>query len=97
MDANLYKFYLSDLRTLLNKHDPVHLIDAGAPESEYDLERSPTAARLAKCNSVEEVLGMVHGVFCEMFDESTAGEKTNYDALAEDLWQLKIKYFSRME
>jgi len=92
MDKKIYKQYLDDIRQLINKHDPIALMNMDCPEDEYDPETESIAPKLKKCTTKDEVHEMVHLEFVEWFDES-AGEKETYLLLAEDLWVLKKCYF----
>jgi len=89
-----YKLYLADLRRVLNRHDPIGLIGLGAPENEYDPERSVIASRLRFCKTPDEVPDMVHGVFEEWFGRTTAGARKKYAQLADELWKIKSEHFS---
>lgn len=92
MDKQTDKQYLSDLREVLNQHDPIRLIAIGAPEDEYDLERGVIAAKLAHCGNTDEVHTMVYEVFCEYFDAATAGSRDAYRPLAEHLMDIATKW-----
>lgn len=91
MDKRSYKRYLADLREVLNHHDPIRLLAVGAPEDEYDLERSVIGAKLVHCCSVDDVQTMVYDVFCEYFGADTAGARDSYVPLAEHLWNTVAK------
>ena len=78
---------LLPLHQLLNKHDPMKLIAVGAPEDEYDQELFDIARRLHDCSSADDMVGMVHAVFCSWFD-AVAGPREAYRSLGQDIWAL---------
>jgi hypothetical protein len=90
-----YEEHVAALRAILNRHDPVGLIGLGCPEHEYDPERGTIAPKLMRCRSFDEVLDVVYAEFCAWFGGS-AGPKSRYAKLAEDLWQLRNRYNERL-
>jgi len=92
MDNLQHRVYLSELRELLNKHDPIRLIRIGAPEDEYDSERSVLAGRLLNCETVEDAIAATHQVFCELFDGQIAGPKESYRDLATHLFYIAQRW-----
>lgn len=77
------------IRELVNKYDPIHLIDMGCPEDEYDGEVKRIIKGFKKTSNPEQLRNLLHGIFVEMFDERLAGPKENYQLLAADLFKLK--------
>ena len=57
------------IRDVVNRYDPMGLLDI-CPEDEYDPEIELMIARVEKGMTVEELAGIVHAVFLEMFEES---------------------------
>lgn len=57
------------LRDIVNRYDPLGLLDI-CPEDEYDPEIELIYAHMKKDMTVEEMAGMIHAVFLEMFEES---------------------------
>ena len=96
MNNAIYKQYMIELREALNEHDPIGLIKIGAPEEEYDYERSLISGPLLRCSTPEEALDLVHKVFCDCFDPETAGPRELYRPLAADLWPLRVLCRSTM-
>jgi len=92
MDNLQHRVYLTELREALNRHDPIQLIDKGAPEHEYDSERSVLAARLLHSHTAEEALAVVHDVFCEWFDPQIAGPRETYRDLADELFTIAQRW-----
>lgn len=80
--------YLDALREAINRHDPQGLIEPGFNEDEYDAERDDLADALPHCLSEEGALMLVHSVFLHGFG-SDAGDRSRYEALAEDLWEIE--------
>lgn len=72
------------LQEIMNRHDPIGLIAMAAPKDEYDAE----AAKISglKVDSVDELAAGIYQVFCDAFDEATAGSKEKYLPLAEEIW-----------
>ena len=83
------KRYLAELTTALNEHDPIRLIESGAPADEYNYERSLISGPLLRCASAAEVLDLVYMVFCDCFDVKTAGPREPYEPLADELWRIR--------
>lgn len=77
------------IRELVNKYDPIHLIDNGCPEDEYNGEVKRIIQGLKKTSNPEQLRDLLHTIFVEMFDERLAGPKENYQQLAIDLFKLK--------
>ncbi len=77
------------VRKIINKYDPIRLLDMGCPEDEYDGEARRIARRLKNSQNSEQVLNLVHRIFIRMFDEKLAGSKENYQQLATDLYKLR--------
>lgn len=80
-----YKTLYDDLARILFTHDPVHI---AARRDEYEPEVGPILARVTNVGSVAELTGVIHSVFVEMFDRSTAGDRVTYEPIARELWSL---------
>ncbi len=80
-----------DLREILNKEDPIGLIEIGAPDDEYDSEISTILPKLKPCISVEELQAMIHAEFVKWFDENIAGPLERYRRIAKQVKALKEK------
>jgi hypothetical protein len=81
-----------ELRTIVNKHDPIGLIGSGAPQDEYEPEVKTIIVQLNDKQSKEQIHDLVYAEFLRWFDdESTAGPKSAYDSLAADIYNWKNK------
>lgn len=82
----------SELRTIINRHDPIGLLDRGAPEDEYEAEVKTIIVQLDYDMTEQEVHDLIHQEFLRWFDdESIAGPKEDYKELATDIhdWMKK--------
>ena len=82
----------SELRTIINQHDPIGLIDIGAPEDEYEAEVKTILVQLDHDMAEQQVHDLIYQEFLRWFeDESTAGPKEAYKELAADIheWMKK--------
>lgn len=80
-----YKTLYDDLTKILFDHDPIHI--AELPD-EYEPEVGRILARTKDARSVSDLTDVIHSVFVEMFDSSTAGDPTRYEPIARELWLL---------
>jgi hypothetical protein len=71
------------LKKIINKSDPIGLLDMGTPKDEYESEIRQIAAGLDKCNNENDVTELVYGIFVKMFDEEIAGDKGKYKQIAK--------------
>lgn len=76
---------------LLFQHDPIG-INFESNTDEYESEAGTILPRLKTCGSVLEVRKMVHEEFIHWFDAGIAGAESNYDAIAQKLWELWQNY-----
>jgi hypothetical protein len=90
-NASLKKRYLRLVRSvdaLLRQHDPMDLLNAGAPSDEYEPEAHAIAGRLTKCADVESCRLAVADVFDQQFGASDRSPEQYLD-LARELFALK--------
>ena len=79
--------HLFDLTAeLLFRHDPVGINFEINPD-EYEIETGTILPRLHSCQSVNDVLNVVHEEFVRWFAE-IAGPQERYVAIASEIWQL---------
>ena len=76
------------LTETLARHDPIGLVDMGAPRSEYEPEVGTILPRLREASSAAEVSRIVHEEFVRWFDADIAGPETTYGAAGEEIWSL---------
>jgi hypothetical protein len=74
------------IKRAIDKADPIHLLEIGAPDDEYESEIREVTSRVRKCTNLEEVQTLLHEVFVKWFDERIAGPKELYRAPAEVIW-----------
>lgn len=76
-----------ELRTIVNRYDPIGLIDIGAPEDEYESEVKTIIVQLYRNMTEQQIHDLVYKEFMRWFDNdaSTAGPKDAYKELAEDI------------
>lgn len=77
------------VRYIVNKHDPIKLLDVGCLIDEYDPEVKLILTKIKLTKSLDEIHDMVYNIFVDMFDKSIAGPKTKYRRLSEELYFLK--------
>ena len=76
-----------ELQTIINRHDPIGLIDMGAPEDEYEPEVKTIIVQLDSKMTEEQVHNLVYQEFLRWFDdESTTGPRDAYKELAKDIY-----------
>ncbi|ADQ78815.1 hypothetical protein Palpr_0659 [Paludibacter propionicigenes WB4] len=77
----------TQLRTIINKHDPIGLISDGAPEDEYEPEVKTIIVQLDTEMTEQQVHDLIYQEFIRWFeDESTVGSKEYYSGLAKDIY-----------
>ena len=84
-----YKKLLKEVKQLVNKADPLRLLQQGAPSDEYDQEIAKVLAHLHKCETVDELRRSVFAIFLESFGLTSAGSERDYQELASALYQLR--------
>lgn len=82
------------LRSIVNKYDPVGLLDDGYPGDEYDPEVKTIIVQLIKHMSVDQVYDLVINEFrCWFYEEVTDGCEEKYRQLSVDIheWMKTVK------
>ena len=82
-----YRELYDSVSKILFTHDPIE-INFETNDDEYEPEVSTILPRLKNCNSVTDVLIVIHEEFTKWFDEDTAGGKERYEQIAEEIWEL---------
>lgn len=78
----------NELRTIINQHDPIGLIDLGAPDDEYESEVKTIIVQLDKEMTEQQVHDLVYNEFLRWFNEaSTAGSKDAYKELSNEIYK----------
>jgi hypothetical protein len=82
-----YLSFYRGLTDLLCRHDPVGLVNLGAPKDEYEPEVSTIIPRLKNASGPDDVRKIVHEEFLHWFGaEETSGPESAYDAIAQEIW-----------
>lgn len=81
----------SELLDLMARHDPMGLVEIGAPDDEYRPEVERILPRLEDAGSVEDLEQIIHEVFVSLFDEELAGSREHYQDVAVETWQIAAK------
>jgi hypothetical protein len=69
------------------RHDPIG-INFNTNTDEYEAEAGTVIPRLRGCSSPGDVATVLHEEFSKWFGSDTAGPKTRYTALADEIWTL---------
>lgn len=73
------------LAGMLFQHDPMHI---AATRDEYEPEVERILPLIEQARSVDELTGVVHGVFREMFSPELAGPQKTYVPIAREIWKI---------
>lgn len=76
----------AEITAILFYHDPIR-ISCGTNTDEYKPEARTILPRLADCDSVDEVRGVIHEEFSKWFTARIAGPESRYQGAAEDVWE----------
>ncbi len=82
----LYGDKFLELRSIVNKYDPIKLIALGSPADEYEPEVTTLITKLNNKLSENEVFDLVFNEFDFWFGGSTTGPKSSYKSLAKDVY-----------
>ncbi len=80
---------IDQLTQIVNKHDPIHLIQMGAPDDEYQPEIGEIFVALQNKQMEEnELAEKIKAVFVKWFDETTVNNHgvEVYTVLAHDIF-----------
>lgn len=87
-----YTITYLELRSIINKHDPIGLLSGGAPEDEYDPEVKTIIVQLTEGQSEQQILDLIYKEFLRWFGkESIIGPKEAYKSIAFDIYNWKHK------
>jgi hypothetical protein len=84
-----YKATFLIIRSVINEHDPVGLMEAGCPDDEYDAEVTTILARLPRASSVDDVKMILYQEFDRAFGPSST-RPSAYESASRDVWQAWI-------
>lgn len=83
------------IKHAIDHADPIHLLEIGAPDDEYEPEIREIASRVEGCTTLEEIQLLLHEVFVKWFDEQIAGPRERYRRVAEVIWNGLYSFASR--
>ncbi|WP_298510052.1 hypothetical protein [uncultured Kordia sp.] len=79
----------TELRTIINRHDPINLLATGVPSDEYEPEVKTIIVQLEKEMTKEQIHDLIYQEFLRWFEnDSVIGKKDSYKKLASaiDRW-----------
>ena len=76
------------VRDIVNKYDPITLLESGCPIDEYDPEVKKIIPLFQIVKSIDQLQDLIYEIFVSMFDEKIAGPKNKYRKLSEELFAL---------
>ena len=82
-----YPELFSEMQKCLFEHDPI-AINFETNTDEYNPEVGTIIPRLSSCKSQADVQIVIHEEFVKWFGIEIAGNISNYDKIAQDVWQL---------
>jgi hypothetical protein len=82
------RFY--EVRSIVNRFDPIGLLKIGWPEHEYDWQVCQILDGLDDTVTIEQIQELIYDAFFDLFDEG-AGKKENYRLLAQTIKDWKEK------
>jgi hypothetical protein len=75
-----------ELREMINRHDPLRLLENGAPDDEYDPQAKTIIVQLNTPLTKEGINDLVYREFLRWFgDHSVTGSREAYRALAAEI------------
>lgn len=83
-----YKNLFSLVKAIVNKNDPIGLLEQGSPADEYDTEIKSIVAAATKCKTVQELQEEIYSIFKDSFGDETVGSKNLYLAIAKDIFNI---------
>ena len=76
------------IATVLFKADPIGIAFDNENTDEYEPETGTILPRLKTCKSADDVLTVVYEQFVRWFDVGTAGPRSSYRKIADEIWPL---------
>ncbi|HLC64029.1 MAG TPA: hypothetical protein VJK25_01600 [Patescibacteria group bacterium] len=83
-----YLSYFQALRKIINKHDPMSLMDA-APEDEYDMEVEKILASTYRLNSLAKIEKIIYDTFVNNFGDEARIAEDLYHKIAKEWLEIK--------
>ena len=88
-----YPELFQEINRLIFEADPIG-INFGHNTDEYEPEVGTIIPRLKSCESPSDVRKVIHEEFVRWFDAEMAGSESNYEELAERVWEIWQKHES---
>ncbi|KKS93160.1 MAG: hypothetical protein A3H59_01750 [Candidatus Jacksonbacteria bacterium RIFCSPLOWO2_02_FULL_43_9] len=85
-----FKLFRNEIRCIINKYDPFHLTNYGAPEDEYDAEVDRVLSFLVNKKNDRPLYEQIKQVFFDSFGKDVLF--CNYKKLAKELREVCKKY-----
>lgn len=76
--------------------DPLALIEAGAPSSEYDPEIGTIMPRLGEASTRDDLARIIHEEFVAWFGSELAGSEARYNVAANEVWSHWLLHRARI-
>jgi hypothetical protein len=89
-----------ELLTIINRYDPIGLIEIGAPEDEYESEVATIIVQMDREMTEQQVHDLIYQEFLRWFsDKSSVGPKDAFKELSEEThkWIKKFKGMTELE
>jgi len=90
-NKKIYAQNFKVLREIVNKHDPMSLMDI-APEDEYDSEVEKILANTLRLDSLLEIEKIINNIFVSNFGDDAKPAKNLYQKIAEEWLKHKRKF-----
>ena len=63
----IYKNLFNNIKSIVNDHDPLHLLGSGAPDDEYEQEVASIVANLKNVSTKKDLDNLIIRVFKDSF------------------------------
>ena len=84
-----YKIVFKEVQKAVNEHDPVGLIEGGAPEDEYYAEIEKLVSLLRTETKGQPLADKIEKIFIESFGSDINADKNFYLLISQSLLELK--------
>ena len=86
-----YQRQLLVVREILNRHDPMGLVEIGCPDDEYDPEIAGVLRAVKEATDRNNFERRITEVFANQFDQASAHSFVGWGVLADELWTVSRK------
>lgn len=80
-----YKEIFHIVKNVVEKNDPLSLLNAGSPKDEYDEEVQRIVSGLMQCKDTAGIQKLIYGIFLESFGAEAAGNINRYLNVAKEI------------